>query len=76
MAVIKENFGFGGANLTPDGGAGQPTLAEVLRNFVSDNEETRTQFIALLAKLDLDAGVSDTDYESTLTPANLDNELG
>jgi hypothetical protein len=36
MAEIKENFGFGGANLTPGGGAGTPTLAEALRDVADD----------------------------------------
>jgi hypothetical protein len=36
MAQIAENFGFGGANLTPGGGAGTPTLAEALRDVADD----------------------------------------
>ena len=32
--------------------------------------ELRTNIIALHAKLDLDAGVTDTDYASTLDPSN------
>lgn len=35
----------------------------------ADLVELRAQFIALLAKLDADAGITDTDYESSLTPA-------
>ena len=73
MAAIAENFGFGGSNLTPGGGAGVPTLADILRDGVDDVTEVHTQFIALLQKLDADAGVTDTDYESTLTPAALKN---
>jgi hypothetical protein len=48
---------------------GQPTLATVTRGIADDMTEMRTQFAALLAKLDLDAGVTDVDYASTLTPA-------
>ena len=36
MAAIAENFGFGGANLTPGGGAGTPTLATALRDVADD----------------------------------------
>ena len=38
---------------------------------VDDFAALRTAFIALLAKLDADGGVSDTNYASTLTPAAL-----
>lgn len=69
MAAITTKFGSGGANLTPKNSAGTPTLAGTLRDVADDFTELRTQFIALLAKLDLDAGVTDTDYESTLTPS-------
>jgi hypothetical protein len=36
MAAISENFGVGGANLTPGGGAGTPTLAQALRDVADD----------------------------------------
>lgn len=36
---------------------------------VDDYDEFRTQLIALLQKLDADGGITDTDYESSLTPA-------
>lgn len=52
-----------------DSHGGQPTLATVTRGLADDNTELRTQFVALLAKLDADAGVNDTDFASTLTPA-------
>jgi hypothetical protein len=70
-SAIKVTFGTGGSGLTPGGSSGDPTLANALRDGVDDNTELRTQLIALLAKLDADAGVTDTDYESTLTPAAL-----
>lgn len=76
MAVITTRFGSGHANMAPGGNQGQPTLADVLRDGVDDATELRTQFIALLAKLDADAGVTDTDYESGLTPAALLNTKG
>ena len=71
MATIKTTFGTGGANMVPGGAQGTPTLATALRDAADDFTELRTQFIALLAKLDADAGVTDVDYESTLTPAAL-----
>ena len=67
--VIKVNFGEGGANLVPLGTGGEPTLVNALRDSADDSTELRAQFVALLAKLDLDAGVTDVDYESALTPA-------
>lgn len=72
MATIKATFGSGGSNLT-NGGAGQPTLAGALRDAADDLEELRTQFIALLVKLDADSGDTggDADFEATLTPAAL-----
>ena len=37
----------------------------------ADVAEIRTHFIAVLAKMDADSGVGDTDYESGETPAAL-----
>jgi hypothetical protein len=36
MATIGEKFGTGGANLTPSGSSGEPSLAEVLRDLADD----------------------------------------
>jgi hypothetical protein len=36
MAKITKRFGSGGANLTPGGAAGQPALADVLRDIADD----------------------------------------
>jgi len=36
MAEITRHFGSGGANLTPGGAAGQPSLADVLRDVADD----------------------------------------
>jgi hypothetical protein len=54
---------YSGGSLTATG-----ELAGDLRDVADDLAELRTQFIAALAKLDADGGVTDTDYESTLTP--------
>lgn len=70
MTTIKKTFGTGGSGLVP-GAAGVPTLAETGRDIADDLTELRTQFNALLAKLDADGGVTDTNYAATLTPAAL-----
>ncbi len=36
MAAISPRFGSGGANLAPGGSAGQPSLAEALRDVADD----------------------------------------
>jgi hypothetical protein len=36
MAAITQRFGSGGANLTPGRAAGQPSLADVLRDVADD----------------------------------------
>ena len=45
--------------------------AAALKSLLDDVAEVRTQLIALLQKLDLDAGITDVNYESLLTPAAL-----
>lgn len=67
MAAISTSFGAGGVGLQPNG-HGTPSLATAFRDVADDLTELRTQFVALLAKLDLDATVTDTDYAATLTP--------
>lgn len=73
MAItIKTDWNAGGAAQTP--GQGQvDDLTKVVRALVDDNTELRTQFIALLTKIDADSGDTggDSDYVSTLTPAAL-----
>lgn len=71
MTTVKTNFGEGGMNLAPEGAQGSPDLATTLRDVADDLAELRTKFIAVLAKLDADAGVTDIDYESGSTPASL-----
>lgn len=75
MANITTDFNEAASGVT-DSHGGRDTVRDALRDGVDDVTELRTQFIALLAKLDLDAGVTDTDYESTLTPAELKNTKG
>lgn len=66
MGTVTQDFGEGGAGLSPGGGAGKPTLTDHLRDAADDLETLRVQFNALLAKLDADAGVTDTNFVSTL----------
>lgn len=70
---ISISFGSGGSGLTPSGSAGDDNLATALRDGIDDVTELRTQLVALLAKLDADVGVTDTNYAALLTPAALKN---
>lgn len=45
-------------------------LRDALEAVRADNAELRTRLTSLLAKLDADAGVTDTNYAATLTPAS------
>lgn len=66
---VKATQFTGGASVVPGGSGGKPHLAEMVRGMIDDVTELRTQFIALLQKLDADIGINDTNYESLLTPA-------
>lgn len=77
VTIYEDSFS-GGAGVTPYDGT--PNLAASLRAAVDDLTELRTQFIALVTKMDTDftaqniaVGSSqlDEDYASTLTPAAL-----
>lgn len=63
MTTIKRDFGQGGANLAP-GGAGKPDL-DTLKVQLN---AMRTAYLTLLAKLDADGGVTDTNYAATCAP--------
>jgi hypothetical protein len=62
---VKEDFGEGAANITDEHG-GQARVVDAFRDGIDDVTDLRTQFTALLAKLDADTGVADTDYASSL----------
>ena len=46
MSKISKRFGSGGANLTPGGAAGQPVLADALRDIADDLAALRPARIA------------------------------
>lgn len=71
MATITKQFGSGGANLVPNGSGGTPTLADALRDVADDLAVLRAAIVGVNAKLDADAGVTDTNYTATWTPATL-----
>lgn len=76
MSTIKTDFGTGGSNLASGGAAGTPDLATALREIADDLAALRTAFVAVLAKLDLDAGVTDVNYAALHTPAALKTVKG
>lgn len=70
MASITTTFGHGGTGLQP--GHGSPDLVTALRDIADDLatvktfcNSLRTAYNATLAKLDADAGVTDTNYAAT-----------
>lgn len=65
MAKVNNNLGKGEM-----GGSGDD-IKTLLNEMVDDLTELRTQIISLLQKLDSDTGTTDSDYESSLTPAAL-----
>ena len=62
MAAITTKHGAGGAGTASDS---HPNAAEVARDIADDLANLRTKFNALLAKLDADSGVGDTNYVAT-----------
>lgn len=72
MVAIRTDFGRGGAGLTPSRSSGTPDLATALREIATDLAALRTSITGITAKLDADAGVTDTDYASLHDPPALD----
>ena len=56
MSTVKRDIGKGGAY--------QMDLYEIFNSIVTDLNNVKTQLAALGAKLDADAGVTDTNYVS------------
>lgn len=73
MAAITEDHFSGGSNVQKGHGS-LPDLATILREVAGDLTAVRTAMTNLGAKLDADAGVTDTDYASTIA-ADLGSQL-
>lgn len=62
MAAISKRFGSGGANMTPGGSAGSPSLADVLRDISDDLATVQVDAISAPAAV-VAAGASPTKAE-------------
>lgn len=76
MATVTTRFGAGGAGLQPGGSNGETDLAAVLRDVIDDLNDLRSKHNALLAKLDADGGVTDTNYAALHTVAAIKSIKG
>lgn len=63
MARTPQGIGYG------EGGANLPQLEALLNDIADDLAAVRASIVGITAKLDADAGVTDTDYAATLDPA-------
>lgn len=63
MAYVKA---LNSLNLSPQE---KSVLKDEFDDIRAELDDIRTKFVAVLAKLDDDAGVTDTNYESTQSPA-------
>lgn len=61
MALIKSTFGSGGTGLTNFRGS-SPNITDILRDVADDFATVKTWSTTLAAKLNADAGVTDTNY--------------
>lgn len=59
------NIGFGGAGISEGNKGDSGSLKELLTAVRDELDDIRTKYAAVLAKLDADAGVTDTNYAST-----------
>lgn len=57
--------------ITPSSSQSHAELQALLDAFLADVTAIRTAVVGITAKLDLDAGVTDTDFAATLDPAAL-----
>jgi hypothetical protein len=73
MTTIKLGYGSGGSGLRPDptGSAEHPGIDVTLRDIADDLAALRTSITGITAKLDADAGVTDTNYAALHNPAAL-----
>lgn len=50
-------------------GAAEAGLGDILNDLVTAYNDLRAQYVALLTKLDADAGVTDTNYHTVAAPS-------
>ena len=74
MSTITVKRYSGGAKLTPK--SPEEGLAEDMRDVADDLAALRAAIVGITAKLDADAGVTDTDYAATWDPAALTHIKG
>ena len=67
MATISTTLGSGGNFIAPGQGGPNDDLLKVLQEIADDFATVKTQILALGTKLDADTGITDTDYNATLT---------
>lgn len=48
--------------------AAKVKLGDVLADLIAAHNDLKAQYLALVAKLDADAGVTDTNYAATVSP--------
>lgn len=65
MASIKQQIG------TLSDKSDAKALRKLLEDLLADNTALRASIVAITAKLDADAGVTDTNYAATTNPAAL-----
>lgn len=65
MATINKDDFDGLSNLTSASRDPDKTLAKILQDIADDTEALRAAFVGVNAKLDADAGITDTDYAAT-----------
>lgn len=68
MAAIPTDWGSGGKGTASDS---KPNAADALRDVADDLAALKAAIVGINAKLDLDAGVTDTNYTALWTPATL-----
>ena len=70
MAAIPADWGSGGSNQNPkESTTAKPSQAQALRDVADDLADHRAALVVLTQQMDLDAGVTDTDYEANVVTA-------
>lgn len=74
MATIPLDFGKAGKGVVTSDAS--PNLVTILHDMVDDLTALRNSITGITAKLDADAGVTDTNYAATQNPAVLKSIKG